>query len=270
MPGLPDPSPDGAALVTGASAGIGADLARELAGRGHNLILVARRRERLEELARELSGAHGIRAEVLPCDLSDAEARARLVEQVQGLGLRVDVLVNNAGFGTSGPFYKAELEREMQQVRVLCESVAHLTHAFASDMVARGTGAILNVASTAGFQPVPRMAGYGAAKAWSRSFSHSLHEELAHKGIAVTALSPGPVETEFWEQNERTPVEATVPRPIWVDSPSVAKAAIDGLARNTVEVVPGGGMRATMALQRLLPNRVIVPLFSRLARARGA
>ncbi len=270
MPGLPDPSPDAAALVTGASAGIGADLARELARRGHNVILVARRRERLEELARELSGAHGVRAEVLPCDLADAEARGRLAEQVGELGLRVDVLVNNAGFGTSGPYYESDLDRELQQVRVLCEAVAHLTRVFVEGMVVNRSGAILNVASTAGYQPIPRMAGYGAAKAWSRSFTGALHEELRHKDIAVTALSPGPVVTEFWDQNEHTPVEATVPRPIWVDAPTCARAAIDGLARNAPEVIPGRAMKATMTLQGVIPNRVIVPLFSRLARARGA
>ena len=270
MPGLPDPAPEAAALVTGASAGIGAALAHELARRGHNVILVARRRERLEELAQHLRSEHGVRAEVLPCDLADAGARDALPAQVEQLGLRVDVLVNNAGFGTSGPYYKSDQDQELQQVRLLVEAGAHLVREFVPGMVDRGSGAILNVASTAGFQPIPRMAGYGAAKAWSRSFTGALHEELRHKGIAVTALSPGPVKTEFWDQNERTPVEATVPEPIWVEAETVAKAAIDGLARNAVEVVPGTAMRATMALQGLIPNRAIVPLFSRLARARGA
>ena len=270
MPGLPAPAPEAAALVTGASSGIGADLARELARRGHNVILVARRRERLEELATELRSQSGVRAEALPCDLADAEARGRLPEQIDALGLRVDVLVNNAGFATTGPYYQSDLDRELQQARLLVEAVADLTRRFTPAMAERGSGAVLTVASTAGLQPMPRMAGYGAAKAWARSFMAALHEELRHKGIAVTTLSPGPVETELWEQQDRTPVEALVPRAIWSSSEAVARAGIDALAANRVEVIPGRAMAAFFNASKLVPRAVSVPGFSKAARARGA
>ena len=182
MGGLPEPRPRATALVTGASAGIGAEIARELVRRGHGVTLVARRRGRLEELAEELERAHGIRAEVLPCDLTDAAARAELPGRIEALGLDVEVLVNNAGFGTSGCFHESDVDREVQQVRILVEAVVDLTGRFAAAMVERGRGAILNVASTAGYAPLPRMAGYGAAKAWARSFTHALHEELKATG----------------------------------------------------------------------------------------
>src|SRR5947209_11213408 len=196
---LPEPRPDAAALVTGASAGIGGAIAHELARRGHDLILVARRRDRLEELASELDDAYGVHADVIPCDLGDAIARDRLPDQVADLGREVDVLVNNAGFATSGPFERADPQRELEQVRVLVEAVMTLSRAFVAGMVQRGAGAILNVASTAGMQPLPYNAGYSAAKAYVLTFSEAIHQELRGHGVAVTALCPGPVQTDFWD-----------------------------------------------------------------------
>jgi hypothetical protein len=221
-------------------------------------------------VAKELSGEHGVRAEVLTCDLADADARAALPGRVAELGLRVDVLVNNAGFGTSGPFHEADLEREVQQVRVLVEAVVDLTGRVVPAMVERKSGAVLNVASTAGFQPLPRMAGYGAAKAWVRSFTSSLHEELRHHGIAVTALSPGPVETEFFEQQGLTPVEALFPKAVWVQPDEAARVGVEGLERNRPEVIPGLPMRVMIASSAIVPRNVSVPLFGRAAKARGA
>jgi uncharacterized protein len=266
MAGLPDPRSDGTALVTGASAGIGAAIARELAARGHGVTLVARRRERLEELADELGREHGVRAEVLPCDLIDPEARAGLPGRVEALGLDVDVLVNNAGFGTSGCFHEADVDREVQQIRILVEAVADLTGRFAPAMVERRSGAILNVASTAGYAPLPRMAGYGAAKAWSRSFTHAIHEELKPHGIAVTALCPGPVETEFFDVSGPTPIENVIPKPAWVDAELCARVGVDGLARNRAEVVPGRAMQAIVAAGRVTPQEIRGPLFGRFFR----
>ncbi|HEY1511990.1 MAG TPA: SDR family oxidoreductase, partial [Solirubrobacteraceae bacterium] len=196
---LPEPSPTSTALVTGASAGIGAQIARELASRGHGLVLVARRRDRLLEIAEELSDAHGIRAEAIGCDLSKAASVARLPGRVQSLGLDVDILVNNAGFATGGPFHESDPERELDQVRVLVEAVVALTSAYSPKMVKRGKGAILNVASTAAMQPLPYSAGYSAAKAYVLAFSEALHQELGRHGVTVTALCPGPVRTDFWE-----------------------------------------------------------------------
>jgi hypothetical protein len=207
-----------------------------------------------------------VRAEVLPCDLTDPDARAELPDRVAALGLEVDVLVNNAGFGTSGPFHEADVDREVQQVRILVEAVADLTGRFVPAMVQRRGGAILNVASTAGYAPLPRMAGYGAAKAWSRSFSHAIHQELKPHGIAVTALCPGPVETEFFDVAGPTPIENVVPRQAWVDAEHCARVGVDGLSRNRVEVVPGRAMQAIVAAGRITPQELRGPLFGRFFR----
>jgi short-subunit dehydrogenase len=264
--GLPEPRDRATALVTGASAGIGAAIARELTRRGHGVTLVARRRERLEALAGELRAEHGVRAEVLPCDLVDPDARAELPGRVEALGLEVDVLVNNAGFGTSGCFHESDVDREVQQVRILVEAVVDLTGRFVRGMVARRRGAILNVASTAGYAPLPRMAGYGAAKAWTRSFTHAIHQELKPHGIAVTALCPGPVETEFFEVAGPTPIENVIPKPAWVDAELCARVGVDGLERNRAEVVPGRAMQAIVAAGRITPQELRGPLFGRFFR----
>jgi uncharacterized protein len=266
MPGLPAPAPDTTALVTGASSGIGLELARELARRGHGVTLVARRRERLEAAAAELAGEHGVRAEVLPCDLTDADARGALPDRIAELGLHPGVLVNNAGFGTSGCFHEGDPGREVQQVRILVEAVVDLTARLVPGMVERGEGAVLTVASTAGFAPLPRMAGYAAAKAWARSFSHALHAELGGRGVAVTALCPGPVETEFFDVAGPTPIENVIPRPAWVDAASCARAGIDGLARNRAEVVPGRAMQAIVAAGRFTPQELRGPVLARIFR----
>ncbi|MBV8220301.1 MAG: SDR family NAD(P)-dependent oxidoreductase, partial [Solirubrobacterales bacterium] len=162
---LPKPTPSSAALVTGASAGIGGEIAKLLAARGHNLVIVARRKERLVALADKLSEEHGVRVETVACDLGKAASRARIPGRIEELGLDVEILVNNAGFATNGPFAEAEAERELEQVRVLVEAPVVLTSAFVPAMVQRRRGAILNVASTAGMQPLPYSAGYSAAKA---------------------------------------------------------------------------------------------------------
>ena len=156
---LPEPRRNSTALVTGASSGIGAEIARELARRGYGVTLVARRKARLDELAEELRAEHGIRAETLGCDLSKPASRDRLAGRVQSLDLEVDILVNNAGFATGGAFHEADPGRELEQVRVLVEAVVVLTSAFLPAMVKRGSGAVLNVASTAGMQPLPYSAG---------------------------------------------------------------------------------------------------------------
>jgi NAD(P)-dependent dehydrogenase (short-subunit alcohol dehydrogenase family) len=163
-------------MVTGASAGIGTAIARELAKRGHGLILVARRKDKLDELAAQLTEEFGVRADTLGCDLGKAASRQRLPARVQSLGLTVSVLVNNAGFATGGAFYQSDPTRELDQVRVLVEAPMALCSAFLPEMVRRGSGAVLNVASTAGMQPLPYSAGYSAAKAYMLTFSEALHQ----------------------------------------------------------------------------------------------
>jgi uncharacterized protein len=181
------------ALVTGASSGIGEQFARQLSARGHGVILVARRAERLERIAGELSGP----AHVLPADLaSDAMG---LKAKVDELGLEVDLLVNNAGFGTYGKFWEVDAERDAEQVRLNCEAVVTLTHAFLPPMLERGRGGIIVVASTAGMQPIPYEAVYSASKAFALNFTEALWMELRETPIRVMAVNPGPVPTE-WQQ----------------------------------------------------------------------
>src|SRR6266542_6966511 len=181
------------ALVTGASSGIGEQFARQLAARGHDLVLVARRADRLEALAAELPTT----AHVVPCDL--VTEAASLEPRVSELGVQVDLLVNNAGFGTSGPFLEHDPQRDAEQVRVNCEAVVTLTHAFLPAMVERGRGGIINVASSAGMQPIPYESVYAATKAFAISFTDALYAELRGSGIRVLAVNPGPVPTEWQE-----------------------------------------------------------------------
>jgi short-subunit dehydrogenase len=268
---LPTPTATSAALVTGASSGIGECIAQELARRGHNVILVARRKLKLQELAAALSSEHGIRAEAIACDLSKAAPRGRLPGRIDELGLDVEVLVNNAGFGTNGPFASADPERELEQVRVLVEAVVALTSAFVPAMTERRRGAILNVASTAGMQPLPYSAGYSAAKAYVLSFSEALHHELKGDGITVTALAPGPVLTDFWEISGWQVVggnsfEKAIPRPAWITPEQAASAGVQGLEAGRRVVVPGWGVRAAATAGRYVPNALKLPTIERAMR----
>ncbi|MDQ6818053.1 MAG: SDR family oxidoreductase [Actinomycetota bacterium] len=262
---LPDPTPISAALVTGASAGIGTEIARELAARGHGLVLVARRKDRLVALAQELEGQHGIRAQALACDLANAASRSRLAGRIADRGIDVEILVNNAGFATGGSFHKSPPQRELQQVRVLVEAVVALTSAFAPAMVDRGRGAILNVASTAAMQPMPYSAGYAAAKAYVLSFSEAIHQELSGRGVTVTALCPGPVRTDFWDNagwqvKGGQSLERALPRPALISPAQAARAGVKGLAAGERVVVPGLPMRTAMLATRYLPNAVKLPV----------
>ncbi|HEX8803779.1 MAG TPA: SDR family oxidoreductase, partial [Acidimicrobiales bacterium] len=196
---LPSPAADRTCLVTGASAGIGVEIARLLAQRGLGVTLVARRQERLRALADELTGAHGVRAEVVAADLADPGSRAAIAPTVAERGLTVDVLVNNAGVGTMGPVHRSSAPREVAAVRLDVEAVVDLCTTLVPGMVERRRGAVLNVASTAAFQPLPGQATYAAAKAFVLSFSEALATELAGTGVTVTALCPGPVDTDFAE-----------------------------------------------------------------------
>jgi uncharacterized protein len=268
---LPKPTRNTVALVTGASAGIGTEIARELARRGHGLVLVARRKQRLQELAEELSSEHGIRAETIASDLSKAASRARIPGRVTELGLDVNILVNNAGFATGGPFTKSDPARELEQVQVLVEAVVALTSAFLPGMVERGRGAILNVASTAAMQPLPYAAGYSAAKAYVLNFSEAIHQEVAHQGVTVTALCPGPVETEFWDvANWQVAGGRSFEKafPAKVSPPGVARAGVEGLEAGRRVVIPGLPMRAAMLASRYIPHAVKLPVVERVMRRR--
>jgi short-subunit dehydrogenase len=271
---LPQPNSSSAALVTGASAGIGSEIAKLLAERGHALVLVARRKDRLTALAEELSDQHGVRVETIAADLSKPTPRGRIPGRIEMLGLQIEILINNAGFATGGePFHEADPERELEQVRVDVEAVVALTSAFLPAMVDRGRGAILNVASTAGMQPMPYSAGYAAAKAYVLSFSEAIHQEVRGQGVTVTALAPGPVETDFWqiagwETSSGKSFERAVPGAL-ISPAQAARAGVEGLERGERVVVPGLPIRAAMLASRYIPHMLKLPALERFMRPAG-
>lgn len=260
------------AVVTGASAGIGAEIARELARRGHGVVLIARRKERLAALAEELEQEYGVRAETISADLGKAASRSRIQGRITELAMDVDILVNNAGFATGGPFHESDPARELEQVQVLVEAVVALTSTFLPSMVKRRRGAILNVASTAAMQPLPYAAGYSAAKAYVLTFSEAVHQEVAGRGVTVTALAPGPVETEFWDQAGwqagGQSFEKAFPSLGRPSPRDVARAGVKGLEHGERVVVPGLPMRAAMLAARYVPHAVKLPVMERVLRRR--
>lgn len=271
---LPEPSPTSTALITGASAGIGLQFARQLAARGHGVTLVARRKARLNEVAQEISATYGVRAETIASDVGKEASRRRIQGRLTELGLQPDILINNAGFATNGAFHESDPGRELEQVRVLVEAGVALTSSFLPEMVERRRGAILNVASTAGMQPLPYSAGYSAAKAYMLTFSEALHQEVRPHGVTVTALAPGPVATEFWqisgwEVHGGQTFEKAVPRPAWISPEQAARAGIEGLAAGRRVVVPGRHVSAAMQASRLVPHAVKLPVIEWMMRGRG-
>lgn len=221
----------GVALVTGASAGLGAEFARQLSRRGQRVVLAARRKDRLDSLVAEIGNARSVEI-----DLSEPGAAAALMADVERKGETVDLLVNNAGFGLTGRFAEQDPARLRQMIDLNCGTLTELCRAVATQMVERRSGAILNVASTAAFQPGPGMAVYFATKAYVLSFTEALHEELRRSGIKVSALCPGPTATEFGEvAGFRRPI----PKIAIADSQSVVRAGLRGLDRNKAVVIPG-------------------------------
>jgi uncharacterized protein len=265
---LPPPTPEQTVVITGASAGIGAELARQLAERGHNVVLVARREQRLRELAEQLRLRHGVHADVEPCDLADADARRALVERLLAGPRLVAGLCNNAGAGTVGTLLEADLEREQALVRLNVEAVHHLTGAFVRPMVERGAGAILNVASTAAFQPLPGFATYAASKAFVHSFTEGVHAELGGTGVSVTALYPGFTHTEFGEKADAEEQEQALPEFLFQEAPEVARVGIEAMIAGRRTAIPGLHNRASMLGGRLVPRSLLLPVVRRVNAAR--
>jgi hypothetical protein len=260
---LPSPSPTTTAVVTGASSGIGADIARELASRGHGVTLVARREDKLRALAAELAGT--VRVEVIGCDVADPAARAALFDEIDRRGLTVDILVNNAGIGTMGPVAEASVADEIAQVRVNVEAVIDLTTRALQQMAPRGRGAVLNVGSTAGFQPFPGQSGYAGTKAFVIAYSEGLRAELAGTGVTVATLNPGPVHTEFLEVAgvDELTFEKSFPKFMWMPSRAVAKVGVEALDHDRGSVIAGLPSRLSTRLFQLVPNRFLLPVLVR-------
>lgn len=254
----------GTALITGASSGLGRDLATLFAADGHDVILVARRRERLEELAQQLESQHGVRGHVLPADLAQAGAAARILDEVRARGLDVDFLVNNAGFGGTGAFAEADPARESGMIQVNVTTLVELTRLLLPDMISRRRGRILNVGSTAGFQPGPFMATYYASKAFVNSFSEALAYELEGSGVSVTLSCPGATETEF--AGHAGNAESLLFRLGAASSAGVAREAYQAMLAGRRLVVHGLTNKIGVQALRLGPRALVIALAARLNR----
>lgn len=240
------------ALVTGATAGLGRAFVERLARDGHDLVLVARTTSRLQEVAEQVSAAHGVAAEVLTADLADATDLARVVDRVASRDRPVDLLVNNAGFGLNTPFLRTTLAGQDHYLDVLVRAVLHLTHAAGRAMAERGTGAICNVASAAAFAPLNT---YSAHKIWVTTFSQAVAAELQARGVRVMSLNPGFVRTEFHQRARMS--TASIPSFMWLDAGAVVDAALRDLARGRRGSIPDPRYKVLSALMRVLPDAVV-------------
>jgi short-subunit dehydrogenase len=250
-------------LITGASSGIGEVFARKLAARGRNVLLVARSEDKLITLCNELGRSNSIRAQYVALDLSEPESPARLFEEAEKRGLQIDMLINNAGFGSMGEFSKLDLARELNMIDLNIKSLVELTHRFLQPMIERKQGAIINVASTAAFQPVPFMATYAATKAFVLSFSEAVWEENRQYGIKVIALCPGVTDTNFFEaaRGQKPPARVS-------QSPEdVVDTALRGLARGKSHVISGWTNFLMTQSERLAPRSLITRVAGRMMRS---
>ncbi len=248
------------ALITGASGGIGWELARAFAAGGYDLVLVARSAGKLEQLAGELRGGHGLAVRVLAKDLVKPGAPDEIFQELEGAGVAVDALVNNAGFATFGPFAGTDLASELEEIQLNVATLTHLTKKFLPGMLARRRGGVLNVASTAAFQPGPQMAVYYATKAYVLSFSEALAEELRGSGVTVTALCPGPTATGFQARAEMQD-SGLFTGPLKVmDAAAVARAGYEGFRKGRRIVIPGLVNKLGVQSVRVSPRALVTRL----------
>jgi uncharacterized protein len=251
--------------VTGASAGIGAALAAQLAAAGAHLVLTARRKDRLDEMAAKLHAAHSTNVEVFPADLTRPETPDALFAFTQGKGIALEVLVNNAGFGAYGPFAEVPIQRQLEMVRVNISAVVHLTHLYLPAMISRRRGDILILASTAGFQAVPFISTYAATKSFDLFFAEALSEEVRPFGVHVTALCPGATSTEFQQVAAQPDYAFRSPE----SADSVARTGLQALAAGKSLVISGTRNRLMTASQRLAPRRLVTTMAGRIFRPQG-
>ena len=254
------------ALITGASRGIGYELAREVAKDGYNIVLVSRTKEDLQEVKRELEDDFSVKGKVITGDLSNPETPKYIIEELTDTKFRIDLLINNAGRGQMGEFLltNEDVDRELMQLNV--NSVVTLTKPFLSRMVNRGHGGIINVSSLAAFQPGPLSALYYASKAFVQSFSEALAEEVANKGITVTALAPGPVDTGFEVKGAKPSGESD--RGYALEPKEVAQSGYEGFKRGKRIVVPGKLLSTAPQLVRFLPRRFVTWFLRKMHRRR--
>ena len=253
----------GAALVTGASSGIGWEIAKLFAEDRKDLVLVARSRKRLEQLARDLTSAFGVSVRVMIKDLSDPKMPPQIFAELAQVKIEIDALVNNAGFGVYGPFARTDIDKELDMIEVHVKAVTHLTKLALPGMLGRKKGRILNVASTAAFQPGPLMAVYYATKAYVLSFSEAIANELEGSGVTVTALCPGPTETEF-QKDAGLEETRLFTGPLVSDARSVARAGYEGMKRGHRIVIPGIGNKLLVQTVRFTPRRLVTAVARRI------
>jgi short-subunit dehydrogenase len=246
------PASPGVALVTGPTAGIGRSFADQLAARGHDLVLVARNKERLDEVALEVSERYGVAVEVLPADLTDRDQLATVEARLADVARPVEILVNNAGFGLKGRFLDNTVEQEQAHLDVLVTAPMRLTHAALGPMVQRGSGQIVNVSSVAGFLP---RGTYSAAKAYVTRFSEWAHHEYAPRGITVMALCPGFVRTEFHQRMDVH--QASAPKMLWLDADELVRDALSDLDAGKAVSIPSLRYKVIANTARLVPTGVL-------------
>lgn len=254
-------------MVTGASQGIGEALATELAARGHNLIITARRAEVLTGLAARLTERYGVTVEVRAVDLADPAARTALADELAGRD--ISILCANAGAATFGPVAKLDPEGEKAQVQLNVQGVHDLVLAVLPGMLARKSGGILISGSTAGNSPIPNNATYAATKAFANTFSESLRGELRNTGVHVTLLAPGPVRTEMPDPNEASLVDRLIPDFLWISVEHTAQISLDGLERNKMRVVPGLTSKAMSVASGYAPRAIVTPIVGAVYRKLG-